>query len=175
MWYHVAIPALAVISAIVARRTPRAILWVSAIMAAYLAPVAYLYADMPSWFTWYPPQPGVSFLCDGAVYCLIAHKHEERWERWGLGSVFMASATIDLLQCFGIMTGFPPPLSGHAYGFSLDVLNVAALFMIGGMGIADRLRNGGFDLSGTYHKHMDRALSFAHEKTHAPKPFRKVW
>lgn len=174
-WYHVAIPALAVISAISARRTPRAILWVSAIMAAYIAPVAYLYADMPSWLTWHPPQPGVSFLCDGAVYCLIIHNHEERWERWGLGSIFMASSTVDLIQCFGVMTGYPPPLSGHSYGIVLDALNVAALLLIGGISIADRIKDGGRDLSGFYQLYLDRAIRAAHEKTHAPKPFRKVW
>lgn len=174
-WYHVVMPAMAALSAICARRTPRALLWVSAIMAAYIAPVAYLYADMPSWLTWHPPQPGVSFLCDGAVYCLIAHKHEERWERWGLGFVFMASATIDLIQCFGVMTGYPPPLAGHSYGFVLDALNVAALTLIGGIGIADRLKDGRRDLSGFYQRHLDRAVRAAHAKTHAPKPFRKVW
>jgi len=174
-WYHLAIPTMALLSAILARRTPRARLWVSAIIAAWIAPVAYLYAGRPDFLPWYPPQPGISFLCDGAVYCLIIHLHQEQWERWGLGSIFMASATVGLIQCFGVMTGYPPPLAGHSYGLVLDALNVAALILIGGIGIADRLKDGRRDLSDFYQRHLDRALRFAHAKTHAPKPFRKVW
>lgn len=174
-WYHLALPTLAVIAAMLARRTPRSWLWVSAIMAAWIAPVAYLYAGQPDFLPWYPPQPGISFLCDGTVYCFVIHRHEERWERWGLGSIFMASATVDLIQCFGVMTGYPPPLAGHSYGLVLDALNVAALLLIGGIGIADRLKDGGRDFSGFYQRYLDRAVRAAHAKTHAPKPFRKVW
>lgn len=173
-WYHLTIIAIAAVAFLVSRGTPRASLWIVAVLVAYLGPVLYLHAPRPDLLGWYPPDAGISFLFDGLVYFIITHKHEEAWEKRGLGTIFMVSATIDLLQCFGVLTGYPPPLSITMYGSILEFMNVLALLLIGGIGIGDTLRDGGFDISRSYRLHLGSVMHVAHAKTHASKPFKKV-
>ncbi len=173
-WYHLTIIAIAAVAFLASRGTPRASLWIVAVVAAYLGPVLYLNIPRPEWLPWAPPVSGVSFLFDGFVYFLITHKHEEAWEKHGLGTIFMISATIDMLQCFGVLTGHPPPLSTTMYGSILEIMNVLALLLIGGIGIGDMIRDGGFDISRSYRRYLGSVMHVAHAKTHASKPFRKV-
>ncbi len=94
-WYHLTILAIAAVAFLASRGTPRASLWIAAVVMAYIGPVLYLHMPQPDWVPWSPPPSGVSFLFDGLVYFLITHKHEEAWEKRG-GIYILARSVSDV-------------------------------------------------------------------------------
>jgi len=170
-WYNWAqLTAFAIVMAM-AWKTPRASLWVAALAASYVLSVAYLKLA-PVGSTW-PPSQLVGLLLDGAVLVLIREHHREKWEYYGLCTTMGFMVTADIVQLFGVLTGFPPPLTQVNFGVVLEALNYLALAMIGGVGFMDLVS--GNDSSVVNHRGsvLSRTLRHAHARTHEPQPLRK--
>jgi hypothetical protein len=159
-WYHFVMAGAAIAAALVARKTPRAALWVVAFAASFIVSVGYLrgyesleannllafYTDrtwdlIPLFRDWLPPSI-VAAACDAIVCILIYRMGRERWERLWLYGIALAMMGTNLLYASGLVMGFPPIPDRGTLGIILEVMNLAALGLIGGTGILDRVQHG---------------------------------
>ncbi|MCA0344754.1 MAG: hypothetical protein LCH99_34270 [Proteobacteria bacterium] len=171
-WYHFIVPSFAVLALLGGWKTPRSVLWVALIMASYVISVAYIFLPRWDWIPWWPPAPGITFLCDAAAFLVVRELHKERWEMLGLGSLLLLSATIDLIQTWALVIGVPPALSSAVYGSILEMINVAAFLLIFGVGMMDRL-NAGHGISRSAHRVVGGLSDFAHSTSKQKKPLTK--
>lgn len=171
-WYNWAqLTAFAIVIAI-AWKTPRASLWAAALAASYVLSVAYIRVA-PATGSW-PPSQLVGLLLDGAVLVLIREHHREKWEYYGLCTIMSFMVTADIVQLFGVLTGFPPPLTQVNFGVILEALNYMALALIGGIGLMDLVpRNDRYSVAHHRFSLLHRTRRYAHARTHEPQPLRK--
>jgi hypothetical protein len=169
-WYHVMLIGAAIIAGLVANKTPRAWLWVCSLLGSGVVSYAYLrLADAPVW----APAPGIAMMSDAAVFLLIREFAKERWELYGLGTIMMVSVTMNLIQTSAIIAGFPARLPDDIYAYGLEAFNYAALLLILGRGVVDRVeRHDGLFVSRHLGRTVDRLGAVAKAKTHQKTPFR---
>lgn len=134
-WYHAALASLALIALLLSWNVPRCGKWIFLATMSYIVSVAY-YRLSPGGHL-YPPGPVVAFFCDASVFVMIRQAHKEKWEFYGLGSLMMFSATLNLLQVMSDATGVPPMLPQLIYSEILEVTNALYLSIIGGIGMMD--------------------------------------
>jgi len=171
-WYHIAQLAAFAIAAGIAWKTPRAPLWVLLLASSYVISVLYLHLAPVGRF--WPPSQFVGLLLDGAVLLAIREYHKESWEWHGLGTVLAFMVTADVLQLFGALTGFPPPLSKNNFGVVLEALNYMALALIGGIGLIDWVRaDDRHSVASSWVDLLHRTSIHAHQRTDNPKTLRK--
>lgn len=134
-WYHFALGSIALVALLLSWNVPRCGKWVFLVSASYVVSVLY-YRIGPSG-DYYPPGPVIAFFCDAIVFVIIRQGHKEKWEIFGLGSLIMFMATLNLVQVMGDAIGFPPMLPSDIYSMILEVTNALYLFIIGGVGLMD--------------------------------------
>lgn len=176
--YHVVLLAMAIASLLASWHVPRCRLWVGALSMSYVVSIAY-YRLSPFYEGWHPHGSMIAFFTDAIVYLIIRETHQERWEIWSLGSVMIASTTINLFQLSGFVWGFPPMLGQETYSILLEILNAMYLLFIGGAGLMDyverksvrrglpRHRRGGLVQACVY------AYSKARKESRVRQPLRK--
>lgn len=179
-WYHYVMAAVAVLAAVVARKTPRAVLWVAALAASFIVSVGYLrgyevieannllarYADapyVPLWRDWLPPSI-IAAACDAVVCILIYRLGQERWERPWLYTITLGMMATNMLYASGLILGFPPVPDRGTLGIILEAMNLAALLLIGGTGILDRVQH----VSGSLGGLVGRVLHLSYSYLRAP-------
>lgn len=169
-WYHFALLGAALAVALISYRTPRAVLWVSLLVASGVVSWGYLrgyealeagnvlgayMADssgfVPLEVEWLPPSI-VAFGCDAAVWAVIMAFGRERWETFWLSSLVIAMAALNFIYSSGAILGFPPIPDRDTFGALLEIVNYAALALIGGTGILDRVGYGNGDSRGVLHR-----------------------
>ena len=189
-WYHYALAFLALLAAAASSKTPRALLWIAALTVSFVVSVGYLRfydaiegTNQLSVFTadtegfvplereWLPPSV-VQAMCDAAVVFLIIWLGRERWERPMLLSIVMGMFLLNLVYATGIIMNFPPVPPREVLGILLEVLNVAALLLIGGTGILDRVKAHG---DGGARWTMDRVLGGSRSFLHTPTRRKAFW
>ena len=180
-WFHYALLALACAALLASWNVPRCRLWVFALAGAYIVSVAYYRLSLPfSHESAWPHGAFIAFAVDAAVFVLIRETHKDQWEIWGLGSIMIASATLNAIQMMGLVFGWPPMLPQATYSTILEIANVAFLILIIGRGILGWIADAstsGHHLPGDRAGGLARAVTYAHEactkKTTASQPLRK--
>lgn len=178
-WYHEALAALALFALVASWHLPRCRLWVGILVVAFVVSVAYYrlypYADF-----WLPPGAVVAFFCDAIVFLIIRETHEDQWEIYGLGTIMIASATLNAIQVVGYVSGWPPMLPHVIYSSILELANAAYLLLIGGVGLLGWIFDGsrsGPDVGPSRDSRLAMALNIAHkaahQKTTVSQPLRK--
>ena len=181
-WYHFVMAGAAIAVAVIARKTPRAWLWVALLAASFIVSVGYLrgyealeannllafYTDRmwlltPLFRDWLPPSI-VAAACDAVVCILIYRMGVERWERVWLYGISLAMMGTNLLYASGLIMGFSPIPDRGTLGIILEVMNLAALVLIGGTGILDRVQHGRSGIGGL----VGRILHVGHSYLRAP-------
>jgi hypothetical protein len=185
-WYHYVMAGAAIAAAVIARKTPRAWLWVAALAAAFIISVGYLrgyqaielsnlsaaYTDgemVPLLRDWLPPSI-VAAACDALVCVMIYFLGKERWETLWLYGICLAMMGTNLLYASGLIIGFPPIPDRGTLGAILEAMNLAALVLIGGTGILDRVQHGRGGIGGL----VGRILHVGHSYLRAPAK-RSLW
>jgi hypothetical protein len=185
-WYHYVMAGAALLAALAARKTPRAVIWVVSLAASFIVSVGYLrgyqaievsnlsaaYTDgklVPLLRDWLPPSI-VAAACDAVVCVLIWFFGRERWETVWLYGISLAMMGTNLLYASGLIIGFPPIPDRGTLGSILEAMNLAALLLIGGTGILDRVQNVGSGIGGL----VGRVLHLSRSYLRAPAK-RSLW
>lgn len=187
-WYHYGMAAVAILAALAARKTPRAVIWVVSLAASFIVSVGYLrgyqaleannllafYTDDPSQIVplmrdWLPPSI-VAAACDAVVCVLIYFFGRERWETHWLYGISLAMMGTNMLYASGLIIGFPPIPDRGTLGIILEIMNLAALALIGGTGILDRVQHVGGGIGGL----VGRVLRLSRSYLRAPAK-RSLW
>lgn len=187
-WYHFVMAGVAILAALAARKTPRAVIWVVSLAASFIVSVGYLrgyqaleannllafYTDDPSQIVplmrdWLPPSI-VAAACDAVVCVLIYFFGRERWETHWLYGISLAMMGTNMLYASGLIIGFPPIPDRGTLGIILEIMNLAALALIGGTGILDRVQHVGGGIGGL----MGRVLRLSRSYLRAPAK-RSLW
>ncbi len=158
----------AAIVAFITARLPRAHYWLLAGGGSFILSTAWARYDLP-----YPPAFTLS--CDAAVCLLIYFFGREKWEEH-VYKIFQLSVLISLVYLAGpIEIGNITITMNHwLYVVLLELSNWAALAVIGGTAIMDRI---GANENGAGHwrgNHIHRPNA-AWRADRATKPFHKVW
>lgn len=127
-WYHWTLVALAVLAIVSAWRVPRAVLWVGLGAFVYYLTAAWHNAGFPAG-VW------VGAASNFAMIVLITRYGEDRNWEWMLGNAFALMTLIDLFHAAGYATRLQ-------FAVALEIVNAAALLMIAGTGIVQRIRDG---------------------------------
>lgn len=122
--FKLALLAVAVVVFISSSDLPRARLWITAGVASYV--LSLLYSDFRL-----PYPPAFAVLCDFAICLMIYGLAAKRWELY-LMIPFQASILVNILELMRLVP------ERYLYVYSLDVLNLLALLLIGGMLILER-------------------------------------
>lgn len=187
-WYHWALAAFALLAAFVARKTPRAVLWVAALATSFIVSVGYLrgYQALEAnnllashtgdialyvaiWRDWLPPSL-VAGACDAVVCVLIYYFGRERWETLWLYSISLGMMATNLLYSSGLIMGFPPIPDRGTLGSILEAMNIAALLLVGGTGLLDRVQ----DVAGNIGGFVGRVFRLSRSYLRAPAK-RSFW
>ncbi len=164
-WFHFALLSLACAALLASWNVPRCRLWVLGLAAAYIVSVAYYRLTPPvTADSEWPHGAFVAFGVDAALFIVIKNTHKDLWEIWGLGSVMIASATMNAIQMMGLVFGWPPMLPQATYSTILEIANAAYLLLIMGRGILGWV-NAAIDryhLLGNRDRGMARAVSSAY-------------
>jgi len=164
-WFHYALLALACAALLLSWNLPRCRLWVFSLAAAFIVSVAY-YRLIPAPYGFLPNGAFVAFAADCLLFIIIREMHATKWEIFGLGSVAIASATINALQLIGTVSGWPPVLAPVVYSSILEIANAVYLLLICGMGILERLADASHDRHHMYN-HRGGGLASIINYTHA--------
>jgi hypothetical protein len=119
--YEAVLLTMALITAALSRKLPRAWLWIFAGFCSFVLSAVY-------WRLGLPHHPAFTAFADSSVCLAIYFNARERWEM-GLYKVFQLSVLISLLK----LGGFMP--DGLWYPAALELINVAALLLISGTAI----------------------------------------
>lgn len=178
-WYHEALAALAIFALIASWHLPRCRLWIGGLVVSFVISVAYYHAT-PIDGVWLPNGAAVAFFCDAILFLVIRETHKETWEIFGLGTVMIASATLNAIQMVGLVSGWPPMLSQVLYSSILEIANAAYLILIGGVGILGWVESGertrrhiGPDRRSSVAMVVNTARKVCHQKTTVSQPLRK--
>lgn len=178
-WYHEALAALAIFALVASWHLPRCRLWVGILVVAFVVSVAY-YRVAPYADFWTPHGAVIAFFCDAIVFLIIRETHKEAWEIYGLGTLMIASATLNAIQMVGLVSGWPPMLPHIVYSSILELANAAYLLIIGGVGILGWIEYGarsghsnGPDRSRRMAMVVHATRKAAHQKTTVSQPLRK--
>lgn len=148
-----------VVTGLISSRLPRAWLWLACGLASFVASTAYARFGLL-----YPP--AFTLACDASVCLAVYFFGKERWEE-NLYRVFQLSVLISLLH----MSHF---ISGHwLYVVSLELLNWAALLVIGVTAILDRARGHGGITHRHWSPHFHRS-DLALRRIRQTQPFHRV-
>lgn len=120
--YEFALAAGCVLTAIIARELPRALVWLAVIAASFAASSVY-------WRTSLPHPVVFAGVCDAIAWLVIYAGAKRKWEM-RLGNVVQAMILVNIV--YGVLPVYGVEVSAFAYGVLLDVCNWAALFLIGG-------------------------------------------
>jgi hypothetical protein len=148
-----------VATGLISSRLPRAWLWLLCGFASFVASTAYARFGLL-----YPP--AFTLVCDASVCLAVYFFGKERWEE-NLYRVFQLSVLISLLH----MSHF---IADHrVYVIALELLNWAALLLIGGTAILDRARGHGGITHRDWHPHFHRS-DLALRRSRQTQPFHRV-
>jgi len=177
-WFHYALLALACAALLASWNLPRCRMWIFALAASFVVSVLY-YRIMPNPHGFLPHGAFVAFACDCVLFILIRETHREAWEIRGLGTVMIASASLNALQMVGLVSGWPPMLSQGLYSSILELANAAYLLIIGGVGILERIADaetGGYHMRNHSRTGLAQAVNYANKearkKTTTTQPLR---
>lgn len=123
--WQIALAIGAAIAAALSWREPRGIAWIIAGAASFIATDSY---EAAGW----PYHAIVTGFFDAGVCLLIYFFAAYRWEMW-LYRIFQTSVFVSLLRASGFID------SHYAYIVALEVCNWAALLVIGGTAIGERV------------------------------------
>lgn len=178
-WFHEALAALALFALIASWHLPRCRVWVSGLALSYVVSVVYYHAT-PIEGIWTPNGASIAFFCDAILFLVIRETHKETWEIYGLGTIMIASATLNAIQMVGLVSGWPPMLPHVLYSSILEVANAAYLILIGGVGILGWVGNGertgrdnGTSSRGSVAMVVNATRKVCHQKTTVSQPLRK--
>ncbi len=136
---HIGLLIAALAAASVSLDLRRAWLWIGALALSFIASVVYLYLPKPYVFGgWWPPASGIAAICDMFVCTAIYVWQKRQWETW-LYYLVLFSVLVNVLYTTGQIFGWPPIPSHEAYAIGLEVINYAALLLIGGTAIVSRV------------------------------------
>lgn len=129
----------AVVASILSFGLPRAQLWILAGAVSFVFSTAWQRYDLPF-------HPAFTLACDACVCLAIYFFGREKWEI-ALYRIFQASVLTSLVFLVG-----PIEIAGHTfnmghYGYVvfLEAWNWAALLVIGGMGLAEKIGGRGYE------------------------------
>jgi hypothetical protein len=178
--YHVALLVVAVIVAAISYKTPRAILWICVLAGSFVLSVSYLngyqaievgnvlgaYVGESEDFVplereWLPPSL-IAAASDAVAAAIIFAFGRERWETLWLYWMVLGMMAVNLIYSSGVILGFPPVPDQDTLGAILEAINYAALLLIGGTGILDRVRNGNGGFRGALGRVLDTGRSYLH-------------
>lgn len=153
--YHLWMAIAAGIALVASAKTPRGWLWIGMLAASFIVSLAYLrfyesweeanrlatyfpFEDFPYLAldrNWLPPSI-IAVICD-ALVCLGIHTWgREKWETSWLYKIVLVSVAVNLLYSMGVILRWPPIPDRNTLGIILEIINYAALALIGGRGIA---------------------------------------
>lgn len=116
--------AVAVVVFISSSDLPRARLWITAGVASYV--LSLLYSDFKL-----PYAPAFAVVCDFVVCWMIYALAKQQWEL-KLMLLFQLSIILNILELGGYIN------ARYLYVYALDVVNLLALMLIGGISILER-------------------------------------
>lgn len=174
--YHISLLIVAAVTALIAWRVPRAKLWIGALAASFVVSVTYLYL-VPQGYgpdgSWRAPASLIAGLCDASVAAMIYWFGKRRWETVGLYSLVLLSVAVNLLYATGELFYFPPIPPREVYAIILEIINYAALLLIGGTGILNRIGAGhGIRSSGRVVAGVRMARDALQKESRPSKPLR---
>lgn len=159
-WYYAPLIGAVALVAWASFRTPRALLWLAALIGSFVVSVGYLRgyesieaANMLGVYTadatdfvplgrdWLPPSI-IAAACDAVVCALIYVYGRERWETVYLYVICLGMMAVNLVYASGVIFGFPPIPDRDTLGIILEALNYSALLLIGGTGVLNRVSDG---------------------------------
>ena len=126
-WYHWTLLALTALAIVLAWRVPRAVLWVGIGALFYYLTASWHNAGLPNG-VW------LGAASNFAMIVLITRYGQDKWE-WLLGNAFALMILIDLFHAAGYATRLQ-------FAVALEIVNAAALLMIAGTGMVQRIRDG---------------------------------
>jgi len=148
-----------VITGLISSKLPRAWLWLACGLASFVISTAYARYGLP--YT-----PAFTLTCDAAFCLAVYFFGKERWEE-NLYRVFQLSVLISLLH----MSHF---IVDHwLFVVSLELLNWAALLLVGVTAILDRARGHGGFTHRNWSPHLHRS-DLALRRSRQTEPFHKV-
>lgn len=122
----------AIVAAIISSNLPRAWLWIMCAAFSFIASTAYYRLG-------YPYYPIATLIFDGCVCLAIYSRCSERWEEI-LFRLFQASTLVSLIYAYLLFFSQTPEQNHTLYVALLEIINWLALALVGGVGIADRMR-----------------------------------
>jgi hypothetical protein len=144
---------------LISSKLPRAWLWLACGTTSFVISTAYARFGLPH-------PPAFTLVCDASVCLSVYFFGKERWEE-NLWRVFQLSVLISLLY----MSNF---IADHwLYIVALEILNWAALVLIGGTAILDRARANGRSFNHHWLPHLHRSY-VALRRVRQTQPFHKV-
>lgn len=148
------------ITGLISSKLPRAWLWLACGAASFIVSTAYARYGLPH-------SPAFTLAGDAAVCLAVYFFGVERWEISGIYRIFQLSVLISLFRLSGIIA------DQWLYIVCLELLNWAALLLIGGTAILDRARANEEHSDWNWHPHLHRS-NIALRKARAQDPFHKV-
>ena len=112
----------------------RGLLWICVGAASFIVSVFYAYSGLANY-------PSVALLLDAAVCLAIYFRYEQAWEKL-VYVCFLVMVSINLVFQASLW-GFLSPIDVSVYSGALEVVNYAALVIIGGTPVFQKARQYG--------------------------------
>jgi hypothetical protein len=149
-----------VITGAISSRLPRAWLWLACGAASFVFSTAYARYGLPH-------APAFTLACDSSICLAVYFFGVEKWEISGIYRIFQASVLISLFRLSNII------VDQWVYIVALEILNWAALLLVGGTAILDRARAHEGYSGWNWDPHLHRS-NLALRRTRQTQPFHKV-
>lgn len=148
------------ITGAISSKLPRAWLWLACGAASFVLSTAYARYGLPH-------APAFTLAADSAVCLAVYFFGVERWEISGIYRIFQASVLISIFRLSNIIA------DQWTYVVALEILNWAALLLIGATSILDRARADERHSDWNWDPHLHRS-NIALRKARPQDPFHKV-